>query len=154
MISRIEELTKYRENGIRTFKEIDIFKEDKLKHEKEIVEKAKKTILRRSHLISPSKKHGKLNENNNSSLTHRSTNDMIDDQHNNTTNLSFASSTNSNNSHDNNSVITNVSNYSSIGSLDNNNFRAGRSERLCSMPGYNLLSENEKKVRFWPVIDK
>lgn len=27
------------------------------------------------------------------------------------------------------------------------NSRNGRTERLCSMPGYNLLSENEKKVR-------
>jgi hypothetical protein len=142
LVSRLEELKKYRENGIRTFKEIETFKQEKIKREKTISnEKSNKIIKNRR---SP-----QLNK------SYKSTNDIIDDNHNNTTNLSCASSASS---HDSNSIITNVSNYSSsIGSLDHNNLiinRACRNERLCSMPGYNLLSENEKKVIFYHFILK
>ena len=147
LISRIEELKKYRENGICTFKESEIYKEEKLKHEQDKLTN-KKGIRRRSPPIikqlQPLKKQAKPNENVATYVasTYRSTNDID------TTNLSCASSASS---HDSNSIITNVSNYSSsVGSLDHNNLininRTGRSERLCSMPGYNLLSENEKKV--------
>lgn len=129
LVSRLEELNKYRENGIRTFKESETYKQEKIKREKANNNKIIKTNRR-----SPT--HNK------SLITNE-----IEDNHNNTTNLSCASSASS---HDSNSIITNVSNYSgSIGSLDHNNLtisRNGRSERLCSMPGYNLLSENEKKV--------
>ena len=106
LVSRLEELKKYRENGIRTFKETETFKQEKIKREKTISnEKSNKIIKNRR---SP-----QLNK------SYKSTNDIIDDNHNNTTNLSCASSASS---HDSNSIITNVSNYSSsIGSLDHNN---------------------------------
>lgn len=169
LINRIEELNKYRELGIKTFKELDVYKET-LKVKKEDLKESKKLTRRlttSSLTTTPVKKQLKLDSsvnfnentrlndtddyNNQSMITHAN---QSANNNNNTNNISCASSTSSSNSNNENSnassIISSVSNYSgSVGSLDHNNLinRNGRTERLCSMPGYNLLSENEKKVK-------
>lgn len=135
LIARIGELQRYRESGLKKFDEIA--KYDKDKQERESAKKQKKRTLSTSgaHCEPPAAKRLHLQQ-----APFSKPLDL---------DISCDSNTSSCSSTRDTSSASSLSNDS----LDNNLLsplsRLGRGERLCSMPGYNLLSDNEKKTHFF-----
>lgn len=146
LISRIEELQRLRENGLKKFEDVEKYNKEKQdrENEKKQQQQNKKRALSTSMSASQQPAAKRLHlQHSTSSFSKPLDLDISCDS-----NTSSCSSTRD----------TSSASSLSNDSLDNNNVllsptsRLGRGERLCSMPGYNLLSDNEKKVQLSQIF--